>query len=186
MNLFDTIAYYTIMALGKLNLTDVSKIAAMTGDVYDHGAHIADGVYIGSLSTATSKKFVHENNIEAIINLSCVEYSSDLPTLVIRMDDARVTPKNMDAYVRKFADGVREIIVCVGAGKRVLVHCAAGINRSATLIGMYLIERGYTYKQAVELIEAANAARGVPALTNETFKYLLQLRDSFLRNFNKK
>lgn len=41
-----------------------------------------------------------------------------------------------------------------GAGKRVLVHCAAGLNRSAVVMGEILALKGYERKTAVAIMRA--------------------------------
>ena len=51
------------------------------------------------------------------------------------------------------------------AGRRVVVNCAAGLNRSGLIVGRALIHMGYRPREAVQLIRAA---RGRHALFNRT------------------
>ena len=51
------------------------------------------------------------------------------------------------------------------AGKRVLVHCAAGINRSGLLAAASLIREGYDADDAIETVRAARTG----ALNNPEF-----------------
>jgi protein-tyrosine phosphatase len=51
------------------------------------------------------------------------------------------------------------------AGKRVLVHCAAGINRSGLLAAASLIRDGYEPEEAIETVRAARSG----ALNNPEF-----------------
>ncbi|QYB17772.1 dual specificity protein phosphatase [Pacmanvirus S19] len=178
-------SYYTFIALNMLNLNKLNGINIGEYIYNDKGAYVADGIYIGSLATAQSNDCLNTMNIKAIVNLSGYNYTSDIPVLNIEMDDALVTPQLMEDYIRKFAVGVSAITAARTEGYNVLIHCAAGINRSATLIAIYLISIGYTYEQAYEALYAANAQREVPLLTNKSFRYLLQAMDSFNRNFKK-
>ena len=50
------------------------------------------------------------------------------------MDDAKQTPEQIE-YARQLADIV---IYQVNAGRRVLVHCAAGLNRSGFVVALAL------------------------------------------------
>lgn len=55
-----------------------------------------------------------------------------------------------------------------------LVHCSAGLNRSALVVALALIKRGMTGNDAIQLIRSK---RGNDALHNQTFAdWLLKLR----------
>lgn len=56
------------------------------------------------------------------------------------------------------------------AGKRVLIHCAAGINRSGLLSAAVLIRGGYDADEAIALVRTARTG----ALNNPNFVELLQ------------
>jgi hypothetical protein len=68
---------------------------------------------------------------------------------------------------------VREAHADWKAGKRVLVRCQAGLNRSGLVMALVLIREGYNPEQAVELIRQN---RGDIALCNDTFVRWLTLR----------
>jgi protein-tyrosine phosphatase len=153
---------------------------------YDPGSEVIEGIYIGSLSTATNNQWLRENNIGAIVNLSGTEYPSEIPVYNILMDDVNVEPDKMGETLAKFDSGVEAITNARRQGLRVLIHCAAGINRSATLIGFYLIENGCPYEKVVEILTFANNRRSTVVLTNLSFRYLLCARDNFRRTFDNK
>ncbi|SIP86158.1 Dual specificity protein phosphatase 16 / mitogen-activated protein kinase phosphatase 7 [Pacmanvirus A23] len=178
-------SYYTFIALNMLNLNKLNGINIGEYVYNDKGAYVADGIYIGSLATAQSNDCIKAMNIKAIVNLSGYKYITNVPVLNIEMDDALVTPQLMETYIKKFAIGVSAITAARAEGYNVLIHCAAGINRSATLIAFYLISIGYNYEQAYAALHTANTQRNVPLLTNKSFRYLLQAMDSFNRNFKK-
>ncbi|MEP6973388.1 MAG: hypothetical protein ABI869_04490 [Actinomycetota bacterium] len=74
-------------------------------------------------------------------------------------------PDAVHALGRRVADEVL-------AGRRVVVNCAAGLNRSGLIVGRALIYMGYRPRAAVQLIRAA---RGRHALFNRTFEEFLLL-----------
>ena len=178
-------SYYTFIALNMLNLDRVYGVNLNEYIYNDIGACVTDGIYIGSLATAKSEHCLDNLNIGAIVNLSGFKYESTRPVLNIVMDDTSVLPSTIETYIEKFAIGVQAIKVARSEGYNVLIHCAAGINRSATQIAFYLIDSGLTYQQSFELLVNANAIRCTPLLTNNSFRYLLQISDSFKRNFKK-
>jgi protein-tyrosine phosphatase len=151
----------------------------------DPPVEVHKGVFIGSLASLDEDGLARQN-IGAIINLSGKCYKNSRSVLNIVMDDIPVTIDTLDIYVKKFAIGVAAIEMALAADKCVLVHCAAGINRSATLIGLYLIERGLTYSAAVELLAAANSKRRVELLTNPSFRTILKMHSSLRENFTRR
>lgn len=59
------------------------------------------------------------------------------------------------------------------AGKKVLIRCQAGLNRSGLIVALVLISEGYDPKDAIDLIRAC---RSPHALCNADFvKYLERL-----------
>lgn len=56
------------------------------------------------------------------------------------------------------------------AGRRVLIHCAAGINRSGLLSAAALIRGGYDAEEAIDLVREARSG----ALNNPNFVELLR------------
>lgn len=65
--------------------------------------------------------------------------------------------------------GIR-VASMVDCGERVVVNCAAGLNRSGLVVGRALIALGHRPSEAIELIRAA---RGPRALFNRTFEQFL-------------
>lgn len=168
------VSWYAYSLLNKVSYIFYNK--PVDSSIYmDHGAKVCENVFIGSLSTATDATWLRVNKVSAIINLSGVIYKSHVPVMNIIMDDSTVDMKNIDDYIKKFSTGASKIKNLVDEDKTVLVHCAAGINRSAATICYYLINAGNDYNDAINAITLANNKRGVPTLTNESFRYLLRL-----------
>ena len=78
-------------------------------------------------------------------------------------DDDDVDPKT-----REVASFVASLI---GSGRKVLVHCTEGLNRSGVVIARALMDMGRSAPEAIELVRGQRGltADGFPALGNEAF-----------------
>jgi protein-tyrosine phosphatase len=78
-------------------------------------------------------------------------------------DDDEVDPK-----VRELAGFVASL---VRSGRRVLVHCTEGLNRSGVVVARALMEMGRTSDEAIDLIrrQRGPSIDGFPALGNQAF-----------------
>lgn len=74
-------------------------------------------------------------------------------------DDGMDHPDGVRAAARLVADRI-------AVGRRVLVHCAAGLNRSGVVVARALMYRGFTASEAIRLVREA---RGPYALGNPYF-----------------
>jgi protein tyrosine phosphatase len=174
-----SVSWYVYSFLNKINPYTYNSMSAISQKVYvDNGAEVHSGVYIGSLSTATNSAWIQDNEIDIIFNLSGYVYKSIAPQIIINMEDEYVNIDAITPYMEKFLKAAKAVKKCRRDGKKILVHCAAGINRSATVICFYLMMCGHSYNEAVDLITNANTARGTAALTNISFRYLLKTYES--------
>lgn len=149
-------------------------------------ARITDNLFIGSKLAVYDEHFLTSKGIKLIVNASNRDYLSqlpndDIPTIkVLNIEDIDPGP----ALFKKFAEESEKKAMAVNKqmheyisnGCNVLVHCEAGINRSSFIIAKYLIDyRNIPLKDVLEMIESANREqRKAPALTNYTFRYILQ------------
>jgi hypothetical protein len=152
-------------------------VCALCSNYYDfpaeidlRGASSTGRLFIGSLQTALSTHCL--KNIDIVINMSGYSYECERPVYHITMEDADITQSTQDDYLVKFYDGIHIIRRAHKSGMSVLVHCMAGINRSATLIALYLITCGV--QDAVARLQVANTKRRKPLLTNKSFRWLIQ------------
>ncbi|KXJ12192.1 dual specificity protein phosphatase 14 [Exaiptasia diaphana] len=101
-------------------------------------SEIIDGhLYLGSLRIAMEEKQLKERGITDIINASMEERKYKIPVkcMVININD------NSDADISLYFDMVADKIDAVKKENgRVLVHCVAGVSRSATLVIAYLMK----------------------------------------------
>ena len=88
--------------------------------------------------------------------------AEDVEHHVARMADAGV-----DAGVASRVDELSSLAAqAVDAGRRVLVRCSGGLNRSGLVVASTLVRLGYAPDEAIDLVRRA---RGPWALTNPAF-----------------
>lgn len=108
-------------------------------------------------------------NVDAIANVDSFRFY-DVPDGVLYLHfayrDANVIPDSTDLRIAaSFLNDLR------AAGKTVFIHCRLGLNRSALLTGLVLIDEGYRPKDAIETMRNL---RSPYVLENNTFeRYLL-------------
>ncbi len=134
-----------------------------------HAAEIVEGIWLGDARDAMDTDTLDKNNISCVVNcaekhtLTCAEYYPfGWNYIGFECDDA----PNYDILGKHLSEFCEFMDVCVGEKKNVLVHCAAGINRSATLLIAYLVER-----RGMSLIDAISLCfqKRPIILTNEAF-----------------
>ncbi len=86
----------------------------------------------------------------------------DVEHVVLRLADAAIDP-GTGARVEAIAE---RVAAAVTAGRRVLVRCSGGLNRSGLVVALALVRLGWSSDEAVTLVRAA---RGPWALTNPGF-----------------
>jgi hypothetical protein len=108
-------------------------------------------------------------NVDAIANVDSFRFY-DVPDGILYLHfayrDANVIPDSTDLRIAaSFLNDLR------AAGKTVFIHCRLGLNRSALLTGLVLIDEGY---RATDAIEMMRNLRSPHVLENKTFeRYLL-------------
>lgn len=88
--------------------------------------------------------------------------AAGIPHLRCLIDDAPLIAETLALVKSHVGPVVREL----DAGRKVLIRCQAGLNRSALLAALVLIARGRSATEAIELIRAA---RSPHALHNPDF-----------------
>lgn len=84
----------------------------------------------------------------------------------LRIPDGHLTGEEF----AKVCDLVPHIALAVAQGKRVLVRCQAGYNRSGLVVALVLLAHGYTADAAIALIREKRSGF---ALCNESFVELI-------------
>lgn len=132
-------------------------------------SEIVEGIWLGDARDAMDIETLNRNNIVSVMNcaekhtLTCAEYYPlGWNYRGLQCDDN----PNYDILSKDFEEFTEFMEKCVGEKKGVLVHCVAGINRSATLLIAYLVER-----RGMSLIDAISLCfqKRPIILTNEAF-----------------
>lgn len=110
---------------------------------------IARGLFLGDRFDANDKVLLTGSGITHILNcafeIPCW-YQSDFRYLHLRLTDPD----------EAFEERIDELCRFIHRGRKaggVLVHCAVGVNRSASSIVAYLVWRGKTIDEALELLQ---------------------------------
>ncbi|GAM25402.1 hypothetical protein SAMD00019534_085770, partial [Acytostelium subglobosum LB1] len=117
---------------------------------------IIDGVFLGCKESATNKRFLLDNNITHILTVAHFKplYPKLFKYKVIDIDD--VDYENIAMYFNEMNEFIDEAVATGG----VLIHCRAGVSRSATATMAYIM-----YKQKLSFDEAFSiTAKGRPRI----------------------
>ena len=124
---------------------------------------IIPGLCLGNRVASADQTFSKDKNILTVFN--CTKDIPFNPTIPRRyrvpVDDSRQEPdiSNMEEWsyeiVYKLAHEVRK---ATAEGSTILVHCAAGMQRSAAVVAMYLIAtQNMTTDEAIAFIQSKRA-----------------------------
>eukprot|EP00727_Mastigamoeba_balamuthi_P004477 m51a1_g14027 putative dual specificity protein phosphatase 1 (396) ;mRNA; r:1120643-1122043 len=140
---------YPFLCDGELEAPDNSRIAVPE---YDYPSEvIEDFLYLGSLHSLCKTVF-EDLGITHVCRVCLGELDREkfasTVTLNIPLED--LTVEDIAPY---FSQAVEFITLAKNAGGKVLVHCAAGVSRSATIVTAYLmIDRRWDLKTALQYV----------------------------------
>ena len=109
--------------------------------------------------------------VDAIVDLEDWEdaWTPPVPAgglyVCLPMDDG----DEVDPKVPELASFIASLVT---SGRRVLVHCTEGLNRSGVVVGRALMDMGMTAAEAIDLVRAKRgpSVDGFPALSNPAFE----------------
>jgi hypothetical protein len=110
---------------------------------------ITDRIYLGSIE-GTDPSILKKYGITHIINAAKdATYTTTLPRVNLRLDD--VPQENLFRVLEPSKITIRRILE--KSDNRVLIHCMAGVSRSASVLIYFLMkERGLGYDQALDFL----------------------------------
>ena len=128
---------------------------------------VAPGLFMGGhdVRSQSAAACVVHDEFDLVVSLTSREGYGPSPGVehvVARLADAVLDAPNA-ARVRELGGLVAD---AVGDGRRVLVRCSGGLNRSGVVVAEALVRLGHSPDEA---IRAVRAARGPWALTNPGF-----------------
>jgi len=112
---------------------------------------IVPGIWLGNGRAALDDKWLKQKNITVVFNATKdIAFSPSIKNQYRIPVDDNLQPEEIRNMTLWSHEAVYKILKEHNEGNRILVHCAAGMQRSATLVGMYLIAtRGMTWQQAI-------------------------------------
>jgi hypothetical protein len=134
---------------------------------------VVPGIYLGSRYAALNENWLRQHKIQATFNCT-----KDIPfdPAVKRQFRVPVDDSLQEPDIRNLEHWSYELVYIIAAehrkaqqnGGAVLIHCAAGMQRSAASVAMYLIAtRGMTTDQAVAYIRSKREIAFKPSINFE-------------------
>ena len=146
---------------------------------YKHYNKINNNIYIGNINTAENTDFITNNNISIVINCS-----KDIPFYTSHTKNYRI-PVNDDlstASIILMTHYLKYVIPKINNhlnnGEILLIHCRAGIQRSATFLAGLLM---YRYKlDKLTAITTIRNKRSICFLPSGNFNISLDIYSNYL------
>jgi len=116
---------------------------------------IVPGIWLGNRKAALNDKWLKEKHIDIVFNAT-----KDLPfsptikkQYRIPVDD-NLQPEEIRNMTQWSHEAVFKVLQEHNNGNCILIHCAAGMQRSAAIMAMYMIvRRGMSWQQAITYIQ---------------------------------
>lgn len=135
---------------------------------------ITDGLYLGDKTDASSKLWLRQHHISHILNAT-VEvpnyYPRDYNYLKLDVIDSPV-----QQLYRSFEPSYQFIIAALNSGGTVLVHCAAGVSRSTSIVAYFLMKAEASRGRIRSLEEVLRHIRSKRPIVNPNRGFITQLR----------
>jgi hypothetical protein len=116
---------------------------------------IVPGIWLGNRKAALNDKWLKEKNITTVFNAT-----KDLPFCpTIRKQyripvDDNLKPEEIRNMTQWSHEAVFKVLHEHNNGHHILIHCAAGMQRSAAIMAMYMIvTRGISWQQAITYVQ---------------------------------
>ena len=155
-----------------------------------NNSNIADEIiprlFLGSQEAASNKEFIKKYGITAVINatptLPNYFQKNGVNYVRVPVDDSLKSCdiNKMTAYLPFIVDVLKELHH--NQKKKVLVHCHAGMQRSAIIIAAYLVK--YYKKTPMEAIRYIISKRPVAFMNGTSLNFIDSLQ-AFAKNLNK-
>ena len=149
---------------------------------YPNAHLIKDNIWLGNRYSALDNNFLRENKIRVIINCSKnLEFIDNDSIIKIRVpiDDDLRTKSNQDMF-KEYIKIIPKLKKFIRKNENILIHCRAGMQRSASVIAAYLINKyGYSVQDSINFIQSK---RNVAFRPGPNFNIALIMYKDFLKN----
>jgi dual specificity phosphatase 12 len=142
---------------------------------------IIPNLWVGNIYSALNNDFLQKNNIQLVINCTLNIEFTNLQINKIRIpvnDDLKLeSNKILLAYGIKVVDYIKEAL---DNNVGVLVHCMAGMQRSTSIVAMYLMKYyGFNLEDSINFIKSR---RPIAFYNNVNFSTALKIYEK--KNYN--
>jgi protein-tyrosine phosphatase len=112
---------------------------------------IVPGIWLGNGKCALDDKWLKQKNITVVFNATKdIPFSPTIKTQYRIPVDDNLQPEEIRNMTLWSHEAVYKILKERNQEKTILIHCAAGMQRSATLVAMFLIAKhGMSWQQAL-------------------------------------
>lgn len=137
---------------------------------------VSDRLYISDGETAHCKQFLDDYKITHIINMTAdleCKFVKHFKYIVVPIDDT--VDEDIGIY---FDEGIKFITTALKENpkNRVLVHCWAGVSRSASMIVAYLIKKHkITFFEAIDRVRTVRYISPNPGFRRHLYKFQVRV-----------
>ena len=152
---------------------------------------ICPGLWLGDYYSANDEDFITSNNITLVVNctndLKFPTFYKYLYLTAIRIPlrDIKNDKANDNVLIQNIVDIEERINDALFNGRNVLVHCYAGIQRSATVVAYYLMKRHMKYNY-INTITYLKKCRPITFTPTPTFENFLRVLDRHYNSYHYK
>jgi len=116
---------------------------------------IVPGIWLGNRRAAWNDKWLKEKHIDTVFNATKdIPFSPSIRKQYRIPVDDNLQPEEIRNMTQWSHEAVFKVLQEHNKGHRILIHCAAGMQRSAAIMGMYMIvTRGMSWQQAITYVQ---------------------------------
>jgi protein tyrosine phosphatase len=161
---------------------DNKDIDVTTSSIVEDATEIISGLFLGNEQSSINQDFLTENNISTIINCAndCISPEMTGKDCSFVYVHYKIVDHSDSANVLKsYLYGAIQIIHnTLQQGQGVLVHCRAGVSRSATFILAYLMTYGTNMNsnKKMSFRDAAEIVKSKRPIINPNFGFCIVLK----------
>jgi protein-tyrosine phosphatase len=117
---------------------------------------ILPGIWLGNKRASENSKWMKENNITVVFNATKdIPFSPTIKKQYRIPVDDNLQPEEIRNMTLWSHEAVYKVMQEHNKGQIILIHCHAGMQRSAAIMAMYMIAtRGVNWQQAITYIQS--------------------------------